>query len=195
MWTDPLKLIAAFLLTAFAFLVYTPVAIPADELPHVAQARASVRLWTDGAGSCSVVVVAPGRAYTAAHCELLVAEGLIDGKRVLSFERIGQTDAAKLIVPGLACPCVPLASEQPSLGDPAFGVGYPLGVMRVLVWGRVQERLIVPDPIAATFVPASFPCAPGCSGGGVFNKDGRLVGVISAILNGMPITLYTPIPL
>lgn len=193
MWADPIRLTAAVLLTAFAFLVYTPVARPADELPHIATARASVRMWTDGAGSCSVVVVAPGRAYTAAHCEGLVPEGLIDGKRVVSFERIGQTDAAKLLVPGLACPCVPLASEQPNLDDRVFGVGYPHGVMRVLVWGRVQERILVPE--AAGFVPASFGCAPGCSGGGVFNKDGRLVGVISAILNGMPMTLYTPIPL
>lgn len=180
------------LLLVFAALASRP-AVPADELPEVANARASVRMWTDGAGLCSVVVVAPGRAYTAAHCESLVAEGLIDGKRVVSLERIGQTDGAKLIVPGLACPCAPLASAQPAPGDTVFGVGYPGGYFRTLVYGVVQEPLLIAE--ARGFTAVSFPCMGGCSGGGVFNRDGRLVGVISAIFTEFSMSLYTPIPL
>lgn len=180
------------LLVLFAAFA-APRLIAADELPEIANARHSVRLWADGAGACSVVVVAPGHAYTAAHCENLVPEGLIDGKRAVSFERIGTTDAAKLVVPGLACPCVPLASKPAELGDNVFGVGYPYAAIRVLLWGVVQERPIHPQ--ARQFAAASFGVAPGASGGGVFNASGRLVGVISAVFDGMPVTLFTEVPL
>lgn len=180
------------LLVLFAAFASRP-AIPADELPEIANARHSVRMWADGAGLCSVVVVAPGHAYTAAHCENLVPEGLIDGKRVVSFERIGTTDAAKLIVPGLECPCAPLASAPAEVGDSVFGVGYPLGALRVLVWGEQQEPTIHAE--VAGFRVASFPMAPGASGGGVFTRNGRLLGVVSAIFRGFPVTLYTEIPL
>lgn len=180
------------LLLVFAAFA-APRLIAADELPEIANARASVRMWTDGAGLCSAVVAAPGRAYTAAHCEDLAVNGLIDGKRVVSFERIGQTDGAKLIVPGLACPCAPLASAQPAPGDTVAGVGYPGGYFRTLVYGVVQEPILIAE--ARGFTAVSFPCMGGCSGGGVFNRDGRLVGVISAIFTEFSMSLYTPIPL
>jgi V8-like Glu-specific endopeptidase len=189
---DYVKRLAFSLLVVLAAFA-APRLIAADELPEIANARASVRMWADSSGSCSVVIVAPGHGYTAAHCEHLVPEGLIDGKRIVSFERINGTDAAKIVAPGLACPCVPLASKPAALNDRVFGVGYPFGAIRVLMWGLVQENPIYPE--IKQFRAASFPMAPGASGGGVFNENGRLIGVISAIINQVGITLYTEIPL
>lgn len=182
----------ALLLVFAAFAA--PRLIAADELPEIANARASVRMWTDGAGLCSVVVIAPGHAYTAAHClPPLLETGMIEGRKVVAWAMTEGTAFAWLDVPGLECPCAPLASAQPAPGDTVFGVGYPGGYFRVLVYGVVQEPLLIAE--ARGFTAVSFPCMGGCSGGGVFNRDGRLVGVISAIFTEFSMSLYTPVPL
>jgi hypothetical protein len=42
---------------------------------------------------------------------------------------------------------------------------------------------------------ATVPAAPGSSGGGVFNANGRLLGVISMTMTGIALTIYTELPL
>lgn len=186
------KLIGAFVLTAVAFLIYTPVAIPADELPQIATARASVRLWQSEMGYCSVVVYAPGKAFTAAHCLVPLKDGTVDGKPVTKTEQYGTTDLARIEVPGLDCPCAPLATRPIETGDPAFIVGFPHGALRVLNWGVAQEMPIHPE--AKGYRAVTVPCAPGCSGGGMFNRYGKLLGVTSMLIPNALVILYTPLP-
>jgi len=172
-----------------------PRLIAADELPEIANARNSVRLWAHGPASCSMVVVAPGHAVTAEHCrDGLLEEGLVDGKRVISMERIGDTDAARIVAPHLACPCAPMASAPAKLSDRVFSVGFPYGVIRVLGWGTMQEPPVIPFPMPGMRA-AAVPSAPGSSGGGVFSASGRLLGTISMTMTGITLTLYTELPL
>jgi hypothetical protein len=182
----------------FSFLVVlaacaAPRLTAAPDTPEIANARHSVRIWKNEDGSCSVVVVAPGRALTAEHCRVLLEAGRIEGLRVAGMERIGDTDSATITVPGLACPCAPMASEPAALGDQVLVVGYPYGAGRVLAWGVVQEDPIVGELAGLRF--ALVPVAPGNSGGGVFNASGRLLGIVSMGFKGYPGMLYVELPL
>lgn len=58
----------------------------------------------------------------------------------------------------------------PATYDPVFAIGYPLGRRLFLTEGRWQDD----DMISA-------PCAPGNSGGGVFNAAGQYVGFLDAM--------------
>jgi hypothetical protein len=84
-----------------------------------------------------------------------------------------------------------MASQRPEPGAPVFNVGYPHGQVRVLLWGRIAEDdPTIPLPYPGMRI-ALVPAQPGMSGGGTFNRYGELVGTISMVMPGFPLTLYT----
>jgi S1-C subfamily serine protease len=178
----------------FSFLVVlaacaAPRLTAAPEAPEIANARYSVRLVKAEQGTCSAVVVAPGLALTAEHCRMLIQEGTVDGLRAAAMTQIGNSDAAFVRVPELACPCAPIASHRAELNDTVVVIGFPMGTPRVLSWGVIAE----PDPEYPGTTRVSAAVIGGMSGGGVFNSDGRLVGVTSMGAGAFPIMLYVEV--
>ena len=145
-------------------------------------AREATRKWVAGDANCSVVVIAPGKALTAAHCEeLAIMGGTVDGLAVTAVAPSYDRDLATIDVPGLACPCVPVSPRSANIGEVVIVTGFPYGSpVVVLTRGEVQgDWPYEGQPHVLTTAPV----APGNSGGGVFivNDDGTLlvVGVAS----------------
>lgn len=61
--------------------------------------------------------------------------------------------------------------HEPAIYDPVFKVGNPLGIKDILTQGQYQGD---------NYMTAQ--CAPGDSGGGVWDAQGHLIGLVDAIL-------------
>ncbi|MQB00679.1 MAG: trypsin-like serine protease [Actinobacteria bacterium] len=64
---------------------------------------------------------------------------------------------------------------DPQLGEPIYVIGNPLGVHAILTQGHVASERIDGGDL---FVDVSI--APGNSGGGVFDANGKLIGIVVA---------------
>lgn len=135
-------------------------------------------------GQGSGVVVARGRVVT--NCHVIDSAPLIRvvaGDRGLPAVWLRQNaaqDLCLLQVDGLdAAPARLRAGAPPGVGEPVFAVGNPLGFGLAVSAGLVAaaERK-QPDPYLVSTAPQS----PGSSGGGLFDRDGKLVGITRAIL-------------
>lgn len=186
MWVDLGKLTAAVLLTALAFLVYAPGAT-VTRTGLLDNPALTVRPATAaGERVCSSVAIAPHVALTASHC---IDGGVdaIDGLLITGGTRYG--DLARVDVPGLGCPCAPLAQDAPVQGEVGRAIGFPGG-------GEKRDRATTIDAVGTTgdvlgttlwgmenvFVWSKPVIRPGDSGGGLFVKRGErwvLVGIHS----------------
>lgn len=78
---------------------------------------------------------------------------------------------------------VKINCKRPLRGDRVYTFGYPLIAKHAMTWGRVSSD----DDLPVQYVPTGsvlldMTVAPGNSGGGVFNDDDELVGIVDAIL-------------
>ncbi len=121
---------------------------------------------------------------------------------------VAQRDAGEMDLALLRAPtdeCVPAhLGKPPSLGDPIWVVAYPWGRNMTLVGGIVsQVNIEQPDDGAAAprlIVDASV--SYGSSGGGVYDAEGRLVGVVEGYRtarvsfegNASPQYITVPVP-
>lgn len=112
---------------------------------------------TNGYGSG--VLIAPELILTAAHV-VQNANGLnIAGKAAVVLKNDPKFDLALVSVPGLTCPCIPLASETPRVDTPIIVIGYPLynqiGFTQIRTEGAVQgyptfgrlQRMMMSAPV------------------------------------------------
>ena len=135
----------------------------------------------------SGVVVADGQVATNCHV-VREAAGLQvrAGDALLTAEwtrQIAADDLCLLRVPGLKGQPVRLrasASVQP--GEPVFAVGNPLGFGLAVSAGLVAMVQKAPAGGYAVIV-ATASQSPGSSGGGLFDAEGRLVGLTTATLS------------
>lgn len=134
--------------------------------------------------NCSAVIVAPGVAVTAKHCTGFITPQLEsnDGKRLDITKQTPHPDEDSMIldVPGLHCPCAPVAELKAETDENAFAVGFPYGLLEVLTVGHIQGRVKGED--SKYYLVATTPVAPGNSGGGLFViREGAvyLVGIVS----------------
>lgn len=135
----------------------------------------------------SGVVVAPGRLIT--NCHVLARAKAIQVRREnVSYEAKlehadVERDLCQLSVAGFSAPAVAIASmEHLKVGQRAYAVGNPqkfaLTLSEGLISGLRGEDPRVP-PIQTT-----APISPGSSGGGLFDAQGRLVGITTLIFVG-----------
>jgi len=142
----------------------------------------------DGAGVAegqgSGVVVAPERVVTNCHViENAPVIRVFVGDRGLPatwLRRNAVQDLCLLQVDGLgAAPARLRQGPAPGVGEPVFAVGNPLGFGLAVSAGLVAAaEQTQPYPYLVSTAPQS----PGSSGGGLFDREGRLVGVTRAIL-------------
>lgn len=140
--------------------------------------EATVRLETMTGNICSGTAVAKRTILTAAHC---LAEGETEMKingipHKMKHVVVDKSDHAFIVfddsIPEFAN--VALLAAYPRIGDDIFYWGNPDGNNQFLrkgyVASRVQDAWVVDSNTWK-----------GDSGAGVFNKDGRLIGVVSTI--------------
>lgn len=142
----------------------------------------------DGAGAAegqgSGVVVAPERVVTNCHViENAPVIRVFVGERGLPatwLRRNAVQDLCLLQVDGLGvAPARLRQGLAPGVGEPVFAVGNPLGFGLAVSAGLVAAaEQTQPYPYLVSTAPQS----PGSSGGGLFDREGRLVGVTRAIL-------------
>lgn len=155
---------------------------------------------------CSAVVVAPGKAYTAAHCvgEPIPMKLYQKGGTLAFTATVSKTrDFAVLDAPGLECPCAPVvAGGGPvPLGNDVAAVGYPGGKFRLstgVMYGRID--ILDQRGFGGVFYAFSARVDPGSSGGALFAMDDRgnwwLIGIVVAYVDhqGHRISLAEPLP-
>ena len=78
-------------------------------------------------------------------------------------------------------PAVPLASKMPNIGEKVWLGAYPLGVYNP---GHVPFFEGYYAGLLEGRASYTIPVTGGASGGGVVNKDGELIGVISMAIDG-----------
>lgn len=171
---------------------------PADQAPQPAvveplpRPQASVVLVRGHLGGIRVhqgsgVVVAPGLVATNAHVAQ-GAQGLTvqQGAAVWPVVQVRldrQRDVCLLTVPGLTVPPADLAPEPTEPGQAVVAIGYPSGQGPVVspgrlrgIWHYGEGRLLQSD--ASTL--------PGSSGGGLFDGEGRLLGLTTMTFTPSP---------
>jgi len=81
-------------------------------------------------------------------------------------------------LPGAVAGIAPIESVR--VGEKVYAIGSPLGLELTLTDGLVSALRIAPGE-SAPGIQTSAATAPGSSGGGLFDEEGRLVGVTIAI--------------
>jgi len=132
--------------------------------------RQYVQLITDGQGTGSIIVIAPGLALTAAHVAQF--ENLkVNGEPIKVLKIDHNVDLA-LIQAKVDCPCAPIG-VQPQIGDELVAVGFSNGEMEFATKGQVQGW-------ADGKIYSNTAIVFGNSGGGLFafqDLQWKLVGV------------------
>lgn len=136
--------------------------------------QSSVRVYTQDGHGTGVVLTD--------HC-ILTAQHVVEKAAFIKAETIDGTFVPLLVQKqskdlDLAVLCtrqdlkqkVKLAAHEPQQYEEVFVIGYPLAAEQFLTEGRWQKDGFI-----------SAECAPGNSGGGVFNSAGQLVGIVDAI--------------
>lgn len=132
----------------------------------------------------SGVVIGPATVITNCHVIQLATEieVTVAGKPMAAEPALqdGERDLCQLRVAGLAAPAAVLRGYQAlKPGEPVFAVGNPLG-LGVSVSAGIVSLLDARNGQIFT----SAPISPGSSGGGLFDAEGRLVGITTRQYGG-----------
>lgn len=112
-------------------------------------------------------------------------------------EEIDASNAPKMPAPDLALVNAPTGDREHvsvrctpvEVGEPLFIAGHPVVSRWVVMWGNVAATDLLEDSDRqsigdeGSYYIAQIPVAPGSSGGPVFDIDGNLVGIATALLN------------
>lgn len=152
-------------------------------------ARAVTALLINPTGYGSGVLISPNKVLTAKHLTstdnvfIHFYDG-VDGTVLLDKGIVGETfwqsdnaDLALLSIPEVDIPPVDIACQMPEIGTPVFIIGQSgFGVGWTVRYGNIAASTTNSRGGLIIYMTT----APGDSGAGVFNYDGRLVGIIIA---------------
>ena len=169
----------------------TAVETPTDLATAVARvAPTVVQVQTDAGSQGSGVIVEPsGNVVTNFH----VIRGATQVTLITQDERrVGATivtsdenqDLAILKPDGPVGRGAELADESEALkqGDRVFAIGSPFGLQNTVTAGIVSNSGRVNPDNGVPMIQIDAPINPGNSGGGLFDLDGRLIGIPTSIL-------------
>lgn len=132
------------------------------------------RLLVEDIGTGTYVVVAEGYAFTAGHVVELI-QYMDDAEEWEIVHADYQNDVVLVKDPSFHCPCAPLADQLPVLYSKVWSVSHPRGTeLDIVVDGRYQG-------MEGTRQIYTVNSVNGSSGGGIFNTNGELIGIISAV--------------
>jgi hypothetical protein len=144
----------------------------------------------------SGVAVAPGKVATNFHVvkdarEIFLKHGDQLGKALLlSVDE--RHDLALLHADGFHPPVVRFApAERAGIGLSVYAIGSPRGLDLSLSQGIISALRKTPD---GALIQTTAPISPGSSGGGLFDDEGRLVGLTTAqIVDGQNLNFAIPV--
>lgn len=134
----------------------------------------------------SGVVIAPSIVVSNCH----VIEGAASAVVIYGKKHFPATlryadkdrDLCAFTVTGLAAPPIRMGSTSlVKVGDSAYAIGAPEGLDLSLSGGLVSSLRHVPGGVV---IQMTTPISPGSSGGGLFDSEGRLIGITSYYLKG-----------
>ncbi len=138
----------------------------------------------------SGVAVAPDEVLTNDHVaqsfthRVWVESGDKRWRAVLCYADPSR-DLAILKAPGLkAVPARVASGARPQVGRTVFAVGAPAGLELTLSQGLVSGLRDIKELDDLKVIQTTAAISPGSSGGGLFDQEGRLVGVTTAYLRG-----------
>lgn len=139
-------------------------------------ADSSERRLTQGSG----VVIAPLRVITNCHVVKDAATVFVRKENVIYLSKVEHRDTKRdlcqLHVPNLSAPAVTLGNSRDlKVGQKVYALGNPKGLEVTLSDGLVSA-LRGPDGVDP-IIQTTAPISPGSSGGGLFDGEGRLVGI------------------
>ncbi len=166
---------------------------PAPVLNRVLASLVQVRVLLAGGLEERVgsgVVVAPGLVATNAHVlgdpgsflKATLSAGA--GRWTVTRSQVDpELDLCLLQVPGLPLPPVPVCPEPPSVGAAIFAAGFPGGRGPKVSFGRIRA---VWHYRTRLLLQVDVETHPGSSGGGLFDQQGRLIGLTTFTEGGSP---------
>lgn len=143
----------------------------------------------------SGVGVAPGRVATNFHVvslarEIRIKHGEITGKAVIETAD-EKHDLALLRVEGLDPVPTTFGTGAVGIGQSVYAIGSPRGLELSLSEGIVSSLRKTED---GELIQTTAPISPGSSGGGLFDAEGRLVGLTTAqVVNGQNLNFAIPV--
>jgi tetratricopeptide (TPR) repeat protein len=174
--------------TPSKFANQTPRTLSAQEIFKGVSPSVMVVESLDGEGSAvafgSGVVIAPGRVITNRH---LIEDGasfrLEHGGAKWPAKLVSVApdhDLAELSVAGLVAPAVVVRdSSSLAVGERVYAIGAPEGLELTISEGLISG---LRDFDNARVIQTSAAISPGSSGGGLFDSEGRLVGITTFYL-------------
>lgn len=144
-----------------------------------------------GRGVGSGFMLTPTMVITAAHVARGASPAKIttqDGNKAYSLPlRVSEIEKEDFAILALYEPLwsttVKVNCELPEIGDQLYGVGHPLGLDASVSFLRVVGSLRAsPMDKEHLAIQVQGTVVPGMSGGPVFNTDGEVVGLFSAMM-------------
>ncbi|MDQ6880819.1 MAG: serine protease, partial [Pseudomonadota bacterium] len=181
----------------FAVGVATCMSTTAGLAPDELFRNVSPSVWqvatTDDAGkplaTGSAVVVAPGSLVTNCHVLKGAASVSVRQGRVIERATLEHADAERdlclLAASGVRAAPVLLAPRAAQVGQRIYTIGAPRGLEATLSDGLVSGLRHHETTGALAYVQISAPISPGSSGGGLFDDEGRLLGITTSGLVGV----------
>jgi serine protease Do len=146
----------------------------------------------------SAVVIAPEVLLTNCHVLKGARSFLVTQSNVMAVARLQyadpERDMCQIVARNLKAPPVRMGdSDRVVVGQRIYTLGTPMNLELTLSDGLVSAlRKDANDKLH--FIQISAPISHGSSGGGLFDEDGRLIGITSAGLdNGQNLNLAIPI--
>jgi hypothetical protein len=138
----------------------------------------------------SGVILAPnGEIITNLHLvrhAKTIAAKLWNGSFLRIDEVVGTADESDLVILKADAQDLPgaqiAAPNSVAIGDSVIAIGNPLGLESALSTGVVSGFRDMPE--IGHVIQTTAPISPGSSGGGLFDRQGRLIGVTSSTLAG-----------
>ena len=131
----------------------------------------------------SAVVIGTGRLITNCHVVEKARVVLLRRENVMYEAKIEHADAARdlclIKVANFTAPAVEQRSVKDlKVGERVYAIGNPRGLEVTLSEGLVSGlRTRSDEPDVDTLIQTSAPISAGSSGGGLFDTEGRLVGI------------------
>lgn len=149
-------------------------------------------------GNGSGVHLGRGAILTAAHvvkdAKALTVEAA-DGQSSKALV-IWQSDKYDIAMLELETPlrmeAAKLSCSEAPIGERLEGIGNPMGISFMHVWGRVARHSANDKNAVTQFIDITV--APGMSGGPLYNSSGKVAGIFDALMN-MPIAPMLGAPL
>lgn len=129
----------------------------------------------------SGVVIGPGKVITNCHVtnggasvRVKLGSSQLDASVNIADE---QHDLCQLSVAGLSAPAVAVGrSSNLRVGQKVYAIGSPMGLDLTISDGMISSLRETPE---GSVIQTTAPVSPGSSGGGLFDENGTLVGIIT----------------